>query len=71
MMDSIDLNQIISGAKKKFSNDKVPILLGDNKRLVNQSELPNLFVIESTIGHLNKKGCLKKLAKFDKREDKL
>lgn len=71
IMDAHDLNCIISDAKNKFSTAKMPIHLGQNKRLVRQSELPNLCVIEATIGHLSKKDCLKKIPKFDKREDKL
>ncbi len=70
MMDYHDLITIINGAKNKFSSDSVPIRLGEKKKLVTQTELPNLFVIESTISHLNRNGCLKKLPRFDKREDK-
>jgi len=68
--DHNDLNHIISGAKKIFAEARMPIHLGKNKRLVNQTELPNLCVIESTISYLNKNDCLKRLPKFDKRDDK-
>lgn len=71
MMDSYDLNTIISNAKNKFANDTFPIYLGSKKRLVSQHDLPNLCVIEATVGHLKKNGCLKKMPKFDKREDEL
>ena len=71
MMDKHDLQTIISSAGNRFSRDTVPIFLGDKKRKVDQSELANLFVIEATIEHLNKNDCLKKMAKFDKKEDKL
>lgn len=71
MMDTHDLQSIIGSAKGKFSNDTFPIFLGEKKRKVSQHDLPNLCVIEATIGHLKKNGCLKKLPKFDKREDKL
>lgn len=71
MMDTHDLNSIINDAKSRFSNNKMPIHLGKNKRIVTQTELPNLCIIEATIGHLSKKDCLKKSPKFDKREDKL
>jgi len=70
-MNDSDLFKIVSSAKQKMSNEKVPVYLGDKKKLVNQHDLPNLFVIEATVAHLSKKACLKKLAKFDKREDKL
>jgi len=69
LMDNHDLNSIISGAKLKFANDSFPIHLGERKVKVTQGELPNLCVIESTIAHLNKNDCLKKIPKFDKREE--
>jgi hypothetical protein len=71
MMDSYDLNRIISSAKQKFSNDNMKIFLGERKVKVAPGDLPNFCVIEATIGYLSKIGCLKKLPKFDKREDRL
>jgi hypothetical protein len=70
MMDSHDLRQIISNAKSLFSKESAVIYLksGSISRKVQQDELANLFVIESTISHLSKKECLKKLPKFDKKE---
>ena len=70
MMDKHDLQTIIGGAKGNFSRDAMPIYLGAKKRIVDQNELPNMMVIESTISYLNKNDCLKKMPKFDKREDK-
>ena len=70
MMDKHDLQTIIGSAKQLFATETVPIYLGEKKRLVEQSELANLFVIEATVGHLDKKKCLNKIAKFDKRENK-
>jgi hypothetical protein len=70
LMDHSDLFSIISSSKKKFSEENVPVKLGSNKRVVNQQDLPNLFIIEATIGHLKKKDCLKKMAKFDKKKGK-
>lgn len=70
LMDHSDLFSIISSAKKKFSEENVPIKIGSSKRTVSQQDLPNFFVIEATVGHLNRKGCLKKLAKFDKKKGK-
>ena len=67
-MDFYDLQGIISGAKKIFANDAFPVYLGEKQREVNQNDLSNMCVVESTISHLNKTGCLRKLAKFDKRE---
>jgi len=71
MMDIHDLQSIISRAKGKFASESVPIHLGKKKRIVSQSELPNLFVIEATISHMVKNECLNKIPKFDKRENKL
>lgn len=71
LLDNHDLATIISNAKNIFANQTMPIHIGPNKRLVNPADLPNLCVIEATISLLNKKDCLKKVAKFDKREDKL
>jgi hypothetical protein len=71
IMDSYDLNRIIGSAKQKFANDNMKIFLGERKVKVSPGDLPNLCVIEATIGHLNKIGCLKRLPKFDKREDRL
>jgi hypothetical protein len=70
LMDSADLREILGSAKGKFANDNAVIYLksGVGNRKVLPHELANLFVIEATIGHLNKKGCLKKLAKFDKKD---
>lgn len=70
LMDNYDLKKIIDGAKIKFANDTFPIHLGKNKIKVHQSDLANLCLIESTIGHLVRNDCLKKEVKFDKREDK-
>ena len=69
LMDSYDLNRIIGSAKTKFVNDNLKIYLGERKVKVPPGDVANLLVIEATIGHLNKIGCLKKLPKFDKRED--
>lgn len=70
IMDSHDLREIISDAKTRFSREKAVIYLdsGSLTRRVQQDELANLFVIESTVTHLNKKDCLKKLAKFKKKD---
>ena len=69
MMDGYDLHSIISNAKGKFASDKMPIFLGEKKTRVSANELPNLMIIESTISHLKKQDCLKKLPKFDKKQN--
>lgn len=70
MMDSHDLRSISSSAKQKFSNDNLNIFLGEKRVKVQPCDLANFCVIEATIRHLNGLGCLKRLPKFDKREDK-
>lgn len=70
LLDAHDLSVIINNAKSIFATQSVPIHLGVTKRPVGPADLPNLCVIEATVAHLNKKDCLKKMAKFDKREDK-
>jgi hypothetical protein len=71
LLDSHDLTVIINDAKNRFATQSMPVHLGPNRRPVGAMDLPNFCVIEATVGHLNKKDCLKKMAKFDKREDKL
>lgn len=70
IMDSHDLREIISDAKSRFVRESAVVYLksGSLTRRVQQDELANLFVIESTVAHLNKKDCLKKLAKFEKKD---
>ena len=69
LMDYYDLNIIIGSAKGKYSRDTMPVYLGEKKRKVGQHELGNMAIVEATITHLNRNGCLKKIPKFDKRED--
>lgn len=71
MMDYIDLNNIISHAKNSFSTKTFPVFLGDKKRKVDESYQANLCVIESAIAYLNDKECLKRIPKFDYKEDKI
>ena len=71
LMDSHDLRNIIGSAKSLFAQKTFPMFLGEKTRKVDPNDQPNLCVIEATIQHLNKNDCLKKLPKFDYREDKL
>lgn len=71
VMDKHDLEVIIGNAKSIMIEKTLPAHLGKNKRRVQENEQQALCIIESTIGHLNKNECLKKLPKFDYREDKL
>lgn len=68
IMDSQDLLRIIGVAKEKLINSNMKVCLGENKTPVSQNNMLNLFLVESTINHLNKIGCLKKMPKFDKKE---
>lgn len=70
LMDWHDLNSIISGAKSNFADKAFPVFLGNKKRKVYENEQANLCMVESVIMHLNKNDCLKKLPKFDYREDR-
>lgn len=63
LMDKYDLSDIISLAKKIITEKTLPLNIGRSP--VHESEIANLCVVEATINHLNNKGCLKKLAKFD------
>lgn len=69
-IDGKDLFAIIGSAKQKYANENVVIFLGQEKKKVAPEDVANMFVVEATIGHLNKIGCLKRLVKFDKREDR-
>lgn len=73
MMTTFDLNKIIGKAKSDFAEKNVKLFLksGNSKARVAQSDLSNLFVIESTISYLNKIDCLKKTPKFHYIKDKL
>ena len=69
MMDNADLFNIISQAKSMFARKAFPVFFGERCSKVLQSDQPNLCVIESTIVYLNKNDCLKKMPKFDYREN--
>ena len=70
VMDHYDLKSIISQAKSKWVEKSFPLYLGDTERKVLETEQANLCLIESTISHINKNECLKKIPKFDYREIK-
>lgn len=70
LMDKHDLDSIINGAKMLMANKSFPAFLGKAKKRVFENEQTTLCIIESTVSHFNKNDCLKKLPKFDYREDK-
>jgi hypothetical protein len=65
VMDRFDFNAIITTAKREIVNKTLPVRVGKNEVQIMETEIGNLCVIEATISHLNKNGCLKKIAKFD------
>lgn len=67
LMDNSDFLTIIGRAKDSLVNSSMKIHLGESKIPVSQNNIINLFLIESTISHLNKIGCLKKIPKFNKK----
>jgi len=71
LMDHYDLQSIIEGAGKLYVDNHFKFVLGSAKKKVEERDYSNLCVIESTVSHLNKLGCLKKMPRFDKREDKI
>ena len=70
LLDDHDLREIISGAKTLFANKSMPTCMGDSIRKTAPADEANVCVIEATISALNKRDCLKKLPKFDYRDDK-
>mgnify|MGYP006928159665 CR=1 FL=1 len=71
VMDRHDLNSIIDLAGRKFATEKFPVHLDYERKRVEQDKLRHMCMVEATIVHLKNTECLKKLPKFDKREDKL
>lgn len=67
MMDMHDLREIIGHAGTKMANESVTRNLnsGNEKIKISQNDMIKVLIIEATVGHLNKKDCLKKVAKFD------
>jgi len=58
-----DVQEIIDGAKRQFTNARLPMHVSGKK--IEGQELVNVAVIESTVSYLNKHSLLKKLAKLD------
>lgn len=69
LMGPLDLLEIIGNAKNLFATQTMPIYLGPTKKIVDPSNLANLCVIESTVSYLNKHSCLRRIAKFDKKDN--
>jgi hypothetical protein len=69
MMDYHDLNEMINHSKSNLSTKNFSHLLGPDKRRLKTGDYVGLCMVESVIGHLNKKDCLKKLPKFQYLDD--
>lgn len=65
MMDKMDFNEIVGNAKRLIVEKTLPVKMGKNESVVSENEVANLCVIEATVMALHKRGCLKKLPKFD------
>lgn len=57
--DYLDLYHIIGNAKARFSTKTLPIVLGSDKRKLNQSEQVNICLVESTVSYLKTKRLFK------------
>lgn len=68
MMDRIDFNEIVSNAKKIMAEKTMPVKIGKSDSPIFETEMVSLCIIESTIMSLNKRGCLKKIPKFEYKE---
>jgi len=66
LIDFHDFNYIISHSKLMAGNDTFPIYLEPNGREINNNLIPAYCIINSTIGFLNSKECLRKLPRFKK-----
>lgn len=61
---------IIKGyAMKSFNNQAFPKKFNNSYAEFSTQEAPNVCLIEATIDHLNAQDCLKKLPKFNIKED--
>lgn len=70
IMEYHDLRNIIECSKGKFASKTFPAYIGDKKTRVMESEQVSLCLIESVVSHLNKNDCLKKIPKFNYKENK-
>lgn len=70
LMDKINLDSIIDNAKTLMSTKTMPMFIGAKKKKVPEHEQATVCIIESTISHINKNDCLKRLPKFDYRDNK-
>jgi len=70
ILSPYDLAMIVGGANTLFKSKSMPTYIGPKLAKTCQSDEIHLCVIESTITVLNSHDCLKKLPKFDYRDNK-
>ena len=69
LLNHADLKTIVSNARNLYSNFPFPVTIGDKYMpVVDRNSIPNLCVIEATIGTLNSYDCFKRFPKFDYRK---
>ena len=69
-MDDRTLAEIIDQAKTLMSTKTMPMFMGVNKKRIPEGEQATVCLIESTISQLNKNDCLKRLPKFEYKDNK-
>lgn len=67
--DKSHFEMIKSHAITLFKDKAYPKKFNNSYREFSTQEAPNVCLIEATISHLHSEDCLKKLPKFDVRED--
>ena len=72
LMNYYDLISIINTSKGKAGTETMPKFLDSGSTITKVTSEQQIlsFVVEATIGHLNKLDCFKRLPKFDYKEDK-
>lgn len=68
LMEKFDFNEITSLAKREILEKNMPAKIKGSNMYLSENEVVNLCIIEATVTHLNKIGCLKRIPKFDYKE---
>ena len=69
IFDKYDLDMIKDLALRQFIDKTARVYMGKNRREVTDRDIVTLRVVEATIGYLHSKDCLKKLPKFDYKNE--
>ncbi len=70
LMDVHDLKNIVSSATSIFANKTMPMFLGSSRSKVMENDQKHVCLIEATIFHMGKIDCLKRLPKFNYKDDR-